>query len=90
MRSYCTQNGGNCSDCALSNYGRDCRNNPANTVAYYRKQREMTQKQLAEQTGIPFRNLQRIESGDITPANMTLKNAVALADALGIDSRELL
>ncbi len=30
MKSYCTQNSGNCSTCSLVNYGRDCRNNPLN------------------------------------------------------------
>jgi hypothetical protein len=25
---YCTQNDGQCEICSLSNYGRDCRNNP--------------------------------------------------------------
>jgi len=28
MKTYCTQNDGNCSTCSLVNYGRDCRNNP--------------------------------------------------------------
>lgn len=28
MKSYCTQNNGDCNSCSLSNYGRDCRNNP--------------------------------------------------------------
>jgi hypothetical protein len=28
MKSYCTQNSGDCSTCSLVNYGRDCRNNP--------------------------------------------------------------
>jgi hypothetical protein len=28
MKSYCTQNNGDCSTCSLSSYGRDCRNNP--------------------------------------------------------------
>ncbi len=26
MKSYCTQNSGDCSTCSLVNYGRDCRN----------------------------------------------------------------
>ena len=25
---YCTQNNGDCATCSLTNYGRDCRNNP--------------------------------------------------------------
>jgi hypothetical protein len=28
MKSYCTQNNGHCSTCALVNYNRDCQNNP--------------------------------------------------------------
>lgn len=28
MKSYCTQNNGNCKTCSLVNYGRDCHNNP--------------------------------------------------------------
>ena len=28
MAKYCKQNLGNCEICALTNYGRDCRNNP--------------------------------------------------------------
>lgn len=28
MKDYCTQNNGDCKTCSLSNYGRDCENNP--------------------------------------------------------------
>lgn len=28
MKPYCTQNNGDCASCSLSNYGRDCQNNP--------------------------------------------------------------
>lgn len=28
MKSYCTQNDGDCSTCSLASYNRDCRNNP--------------------------------------------------------------
>jgi len=28
MKSYCTQNNGNCANCSLVNYNRDCQNNP--------------------------------------------------------------
>lgn len=27
-KPYCTQNSGDCLNCSLVNYGRDCRNNP--------------------------------------------------------------
>ncbi len=28
MKDYCTQNNGDCATCSLSNYGRDCMNQP--------------------------------------------------------------
>lgn len=28
MKSYCTQNNGDCETCSLVNYGRDCKNVP--------------------------------------------------------------
>lgn len=28
MKSYCTQNNGDCATCSLAVYGRDCQNNP--------------------------------------------------------------
>lgn len=28
MKSYCTQNKGDCPSCSLANYNRDCHNNP--------------------------------------------------------------
>lgn len=28
MKSYCTQNNGECETCSLKNYGFDCQNNP--------------------------------------------------------------
>ena len=32
-KPYCTQNGGDCRTCSLTNYGRDCANNPLPQVA---------------------------------------------------------
>jgi hypothetical protein len=28
IKSYCTQNSGDCPTCSLTNYNRDCQNNP--------------------------------------------------------------
>jgi hypothetical protein len=28
VKSYCTQNNGDCSTCSLTSYNRDCQNNP--------------------------------------------------------------
>ena len=32
IKSYCTQNNGDCETCSLVNYGRDCENNPIEKV----------------------------------------------------------
>ena len=50
----------------------------------------LTQKQLAEASGVNIRQIQRIENGEAKPENITLKNAVAIADVLHIDPRKLL
>ena len=50
----------------------------------------MTQKQLADASGVNIRQIQRIENGEGDMSNVTLANAVKLADALGVDVKELL
>lgn len=50
----------------------------------------LTQKELAEIAGINIRQIQKIEKGEISVENITLKNALALADALSVDVRALL
>lgn len=56
-----------------------------NPVRKERKLLGMTQKELAERAGMNLRQIQKIESGEILLENLTLKNAVALADALLLD-----
>lgn len=55
-----------------------------------RKAAKLTQNQLADLAGVNARQIQRVESGDSDMANVTLGNAVKLADALGVDVKELL
>ena len=50
----------------------------------------MTQKQLADGSGVNIRQIQRVENGDSDMSNITLGNAIKLADALGVDVKELL
>ena len=50
----------------------------------------MTQQQLADASGVYVRQIQRIENGEGDISNVTLGNAVKLANALGIDVKELL
>ena len=50
----------------------------------------LTQARLAEKSGMNIRQIQRIEKGEIVLENVTLKNAVGLAKALGITAEQLL
>lgn len=55
-----------------------------------RKAAGLTQRQLADASGLNIRQVQKIEAGEIEPGNMTAKNVFALADALGVDARRLI
>lgn len=55
-----------------------------------RTEKNMTQKQLADASGVNSRQIQRIENGEGDMSNITLGNAIKLADALGVDVKELL
>lgn len=85
----CINQSGGCSACSLSSYGRDCRNNPVNPIAYRRAVLGLTQSQVAERTGCTVRYVQKIESGTILLDNITLRNAARLAAALELTLDEL-
>lgn len=53
-------------------------------VAALRLQRGMTQAALAKEAQINIRQLQKIEAMQISLSNVTLKNAIGLANALGV------
>lgn len=60
------------------------------TIKEARKSARMTQQQLADQSGVNVRQIQRVESGASQAGNLTAKNLIAIADALGIDPHELI
>lgn len=59
-------------------------------LLYYRKKSGMTQKQLADASGVNVRQIQKVESGEIKLRNASAANVLALADALGIDPHDLI
>lgn len=61
-----------------------------NILKKYRDSSGFSQRQLAEKSGVNIRQVQKYESGEYDIRNMTLKNAVALADVLQIDARKFL
>lgn len=86
----CQRKDGNCTLCSLVNYGRDCHNNPISNLEWYRQMADMTQLQLAEISGVNVRQIRRVEDGSSSAANLTAKNLLALADALGVDPHNLI
>lgn len=52
--------------------------------------RGLTQKALADVVGMNISQIQKLESGTIRLENITFKNGLALADALGVDPHELI
>lgn len=92
MKRYkdCIRTDGMCGICSLMNRGRDCHNNKINGLMYQRTASEMTQKELAEKANINIRQIQRYEGATSNAGNMTLKNAIAIADVLSCDVRDLL
>lgn len=92
MKRYqdCIRTDGMCGVCSLSNRGRDCHNDKINSVLYNRSVMNMTQKELAEKSGINVRQIQKYESGEYDIGNMTLRNAISLARALGCSAEDLL
>ena len=86
----CQRQDGNCTICSLVNYGRHCRNNPITKLEWARLSAEMTPRELASTSGVNIRQIQKVESGESEAGNMSSKNLIALANALGVDPRELI
>ena len=92
MKRYddCMRTDGMCGMCSLVSRGSDCHGNRIVGVMYQRTAMGMTQQILADKTGIGIRLIQKYESGSCSIGNMTLTNAMALAEVLECDVRDLL
>lgn len=86
----CQRKDGNCTICSLVNYGRDCHNRPITKLEWARRSAGLGQQQLADSAGINIRLVQKVEIGEAKAENLTAKNLLALADALGVDPRCLI
>lgn len=49
-----------------------------------------TQQQLADASGVNVRQIQRVENGESEAGNLTARNLLSIADALGVDPRSLI
>ena len=85
----CQRADGDCTVCSLVNYGRDCHNRPITKLEWSRRMAGLTQTELAKKSGVNSRQIQRVEIGEAEAGNLTAKNIIALADALGVGVRDL-
>lgn len=86
----CQREDGDCTACSLVNYGRDCHNRAISKVEWSRRMAEMTQANLAEKSGVNIRQIQRVELGEAEAGNLTAKNLIAIADAIGVNPKDLI
>lgn len=86
----CQREDGDCSNCSLVSYGRDCHNKPITRLEWERRGAGMGQKELAEKAGVNIRLIQKVESGEYQAGNLTAKNLLAIAAALKIDPGRLI
>lgn len=50
----------------------------------------LSQRALADRARLNISQVQKLEAGTIKPENVTLKTALALAEALGVDVKDLI
>ena len=62
----------------------------ASKIAQLRAERGLGLRELAELSGVNIRQIQGIEGGTSKIENTSLKNALALADALGVHPQDLI
>ena len=63
---------------------------PETIITRLRKEKNLTQAQLAEKAGMHVQALAKLERGERPIANLRFSTALALADALQVDPHQLL
>ena len=86
----CQRADGDCTVCSLVNYRRDCHNNNITPIEWARLAAGMSQQELADKSGVNDRQIRRVELGEAKAGNLTAKNLLAIADALGVDPHDLI
>lgn len=86
----CQRQDGDCTQCSLVNYGRDCRDRPITKLEWERRALGIGQAELAEKSGVNVKLIKNIELGSSLAGNMTARNIIALAEALGVEPRDLI
>lgn len=86
----CQRKDGDCTVCSLVKYRRDCHNQPITKLEWARLSAGLSQPKLAELSKVNIRQIQRVEAGAADAGNLIARNIVALADALGVEPKDLI
>lgn len=86
----CQRQDGNCTICPLVKKNIDCRGNKITNLEWARIAAGMQLKELSEKSGVSYVTLSKVEGGAAQAGNLTARNLLALADALGVDPRTLI
>lgn len=86
----CQRKDGNCTLCALVKDGMDCHGHTISRLEWARLGAGLSLKDLAEKSGVTYTTIAKVEGGTTQAGNLTAKNIIALADALGVDPRKLI
>lgn len=86
----CQIQDGNCTKCDLVPDWQDCQGKLITKLEWARLAAGLSQKDLAEASGVNARQIRRVELGEAEAGNLTAKNLMALADILGVDPRKLI
>lgn len=59
-------------------------------LTYFRVQSGLTQQKLADSAGVNIRLIQKVEGGEAEAGNLTAKNLLSIAGALGVDAKDII
>lgn len=86
----CQSPSGDCSLCGRMSSGADCHGRRISPLELHRRAAGLTQAELSAMAGVNVRQIRRVELGEADAGNLTARNLIAIADALGAEIRELL
>ena len=86
----CSRTDGDCTACDRVTDWKDCRGKTITKLEWHRRKAKLSIKELSEQSGVYYRQIQKVELGSSEAGNMTAKNLIAIADAIGVDVKNLI
>ena len=86
----CSRKDGDCTVCGMVADRKDCHGKTITNLEWHRRKANLSIKELSERSGVYYRQIQKVELGTSESGNMTAKNLIAIADAIGVDVKNLI